>query len=210
MRQESSSDSSDLESSNADSSNLDSSNVDSSKHMQEIFDQADCLYSNDQVVAVIDVLAEEINTELATKNPLILIVMNGGLVFGGQLLSRLNFPLQVDYLHASRYGDNTQGASLNWRVQPSIDLKNRCILIVDDILDEGKTLLEIIAYCTEQGADKVLTAVLTEKRHDRKVTQDLKADFCGLTLEDRFVFGFGMDYQGYWRNAPGIYAVKGL
>jgi hypoxanthine phosphoribosyltransferase len=151
--------------------------------MQEIFDQADCLYSNDQVVEAI---------------------------FGGQLLTRLSFPLQVDYLHASRYGDNIQGDVLDWRVQPFIDLKNRCVLIVDDILDEGKTLLEIMAYCKNQGANKVLTAVLTDKVHKRKATQNLKADFCGLKLEDRFVFGFGMDYQGYWRNAPGIYAVKGL
>jgi hypoxanthine phosphoribosyltransferase len=178
--------------------------------MQETFEQADCLYSNDQVLVAIDRLAKEITTQLADLNPLILIIMNGGLIFGGQLLTRLSFPLQVDYLHASRYGDNIQGDVLDWRVQPFIDLKNRCVLIVDDIIDEGKTLLEIMAYCKNQGANKVLTAVLTDKVHKRKATQNLKADFCGLKLEDRFVFGFGMDYQGYWRNAPGIYAVKGL
>tara|TARA_R110002167_G_scaffold252094_11_gene458395 strand:- start:2827 stop:3399 length:573 start_codon:yes stop_codon:yes gene_type:complete len=178
--------------------------------MQEVFNQADCLYSNDQVVTAIDVLAKEINEVYNNQNPLILIVMNGGLVFGGQLLSRLNFPLQVDYLHASRYGDNIQGDALNWRVKPSVELQGRSILIVDDILDEGKTLLEIIQYCKAQGAREVKSAVLTDKQHDRKAKCDLKADFCGLALEDRFVFGFGMDYQGYWRNAPGIYAVKGL
>lgn len=191
-------------------SSSDSTILNVSHRMQEIFDQADCLFSNDQVVAAIDDLAKDINAELANKNPLILIVMNGGLVFGGQLLSRLSFPLQVDYLHASRYGDNIQGDSLNWRVKPSVDLKNRCVLIVDDILDEGKTLLEIMTYCKDQGAINVMTAVLTDKVHNRKAVQNLKADFCGLKLEDRFVFGFGMDYQGYWRNAPGIYAVKGL
>lgn len=178
--------------------------------MQEVFDQADCLYSMDQVIEAIDVLAGKITSQLAGFNPLILVVMNGGLVFGGQLLSRLHFPLQVDYLQASRYGDNIQGDALDWRVKPSIDIKNRCVLIVDDILDEGKTLLEIMAYCKNQGANKVMTAVLTEKMHNRKTNQSVEADFCGLNLEDRFVFGFGMDYQGYWRNAPGIYAVKGL
>jgi|TARA_R110000850_G_scaffold92878_3_gene196794 hypoxanthine phosphoribosyltransferase len=178
--------------------------------MREVFSQADCLYSHDQVIAAIDVLAKKINAVYYDQNPLILIVMNGGLVFGGQLLSRLNFPLQVDYLQASRYGDNIQGQSLNWRVKPSAELHDRSVLIVDDILDEGKTLLEIIQYCKAQGASDVRSVVLTDKKHDRKAVRDLKADFCGLVLEDRFVFGFGMDYQGYWRNAPGIYAVKGL
>ena len=178
--------------------------------MQEIFDQADCLYTNDQVTEAINRLAMQINMELSAKNPLVLIVMNGGLVFGGQLLSHLDFPLQVDYLHATRYGDKVQGDSLTWRITPSSALQGRTVLIVDDILDEGKTLLEIIEYCKGQGADEVLTAVLTEKQHNRKALQNLKADFCGINVEDRFVFGFGMDYQGYWRNAPGIYAVKGL
>lgn len=178
--------------------------------MQEVFKQADCLYSYGQVVAAIDVLAKEINAVYYDQNPLILIVMNGGLVFGGQLLTLLNFPLQVDYLHASRYGNNVQGESLNWRVKPSTEIQDRSVLIVDDILDEGKTLLEIIQYCKEQGASDVRSVVLTDKQHERKASPDLKADFCGLSLEDRFVFGFGMDYQGYWRNAPGIYAVKGL
>jgi len=178
--------------------------------MQKIFDQADCLYTHAQVVAAIEVLANKINVAFKAKNPVILIVMNGGLVFGGQLLSHLDFPLEVDYLHASRYGDNIQGEALNWRVQPLTQLQGRSVLIVDDILDEGKTLLDIVQYCKDQGVSEVMSAVLTEKTHARKVPQGLKADFCGLRLEDRFVFGFGMDYRGYWRNAPGIYAVKGL
>jgi hypoxanthine phosphoribosyltransferase len=178
--------------------------------IQKIFDQADCLYTQDQVVDAIDGLAKQINSIYSDQNPLVMIVMNGGLVFGGQLLSRLNFPLQVDYLHASRYGVNIQGETLDWRVKPSVAIQGRSVLIVDDILDEGKTLLEIIQYCKAQGASQVRSVVLTEKKHDRKAAKNLKADFCGLMLEDRFVFGFGMDYQGYWRNAPGIYAVKGL
>lgn len=179
-------------------------------NMQAIFDQADCLYTYDQVVSAIERLAEDIQAEYKEKNPLIIVVMNGGLVFGGQILSRLHFPLQVDYLHATRYGDKLQGDTLHWRIAPANDLKGRSVLIVDDILDEGKTLLDIIEYCHAHGAKDVKSAVLTEKMHKRKAKKELKADFCGLSLEDRFVFGFGMDYQGYWRNAPGIYAVKGL
>ncbi|MFV1873791.1 MAG: hypoxanthine-guanine phosphoribosyltransferase [Oleiphilus sp.] len=178
--------------------------------MRDVFEEADCLYTEEDVIAVIDRMGQEISQVCQDENPLVLIVMNGGLVFGGQLLTRLNFPLQVDYLHASRYGQGTQGQQLNWLVKPSTELLGRSILLIDDILDEGKTLLDIISYCYEQGAAQVRTAVLTEKCHNRKVDSNFKSDFSGIELEDRFVFGFGMDYQGYWRNAPGIFAVKGL
>ena len=178
--------------------------------MQKVFEEADCLYSYDQVIEAIDMMARQMNVELKEKDPLLLVVMNGGLVFAGQLASRLNFPLQLDYLHASRYGDHVQGDTLSWRVAPSLSLQGRTVLIIDDILDEGKTLLEIIEYCKAEGAEEVLSAVLTDKQHNRKVMQGLKADYCGIKVEDRFVFGFGMDFKGYWRNAPGIYAVKGL
>lgn len=178
--------------------------------MQQVFKDADCLYNKEQVLIEINRLADEITCELADADPLVLVVMNGGMMFAGQLLPLLQFPLQIDYLHASRYGHETQGAQLKWRVEPSIEMQGRQVLIIDDILDEGKTLQQIIAYCFKQGASKVKTAVLTEKLHKRKADENLKADFCGLQVLDRFVFGFGMDYQGYWRNAPGIYAVKGL
>ncbi len=89
-------------------------------------------------------------------------------------------------------------------------MAGRSVLIVDDILDEGTTLAAIIDYCKAQGASEVLTAVLVDKEHNRKARPDLKCDFTGMTVEDRFLFGYGMDYKGYWRNAPGIYAVKGM
>lgn len=180
------------------------------EQMQQVFNEADCLYSLEQVKREIERLAKEITQDMAELNPLVLVVMNGGLVFAGQLLPLLSFPLQIDYLHASRYGNQTQGTQLHWRIEPAVNLKDRHVLVVDDILDEGKTLQEIVKYCQLKGASSVKTAVLTEKQHKRKADKDLKADFCGLQVLDRFVFGFGMDYQGYWRNAPGIYAVKGL
>jgi hypoxanthine phosphoribosyltransferase len=180
------------------------------KQMQQVFDEADCLYTFEQVNLEIDRMAVEISHSLAMSNPVILVVMNGGLAFAGQLLPRLTFPLQLDYLHASRYGDQILGSQLRWRVEPETNLNGRHVLVVDDILDEGKTLQEIISYCTQQGASSVKTAVLAEKLHTRKADAQMEADFCGLQVIDRFIFGFGMDYQGYWRNAPGIYAVKGL
>ena len=176
------------------------------EQVQKVYDEADCLYSQQQVETAIGKMGEEITTALEKKNPLLLCVLTGAIVPTGQLLTHLDFPLELDYIHATRYSGTTTGGELHWIASPRISLKDRVVLVVDDILDEGHTLTEILKYCHAQGATEVYSATLVEKHHDRK--QDVKADFIGLEVEDRYVFGYGMDYKGYLRNAPGIYAVK--
>lgn len=178
--------------------------------MQQVFDEADCLCSPAQVQQAIGAMASEITHRLQASNPLIFCVMNGGIMLTGQLLPKLLFPLELHYIHATRYRHETSGGLLDWKVRPEVSLQDRTILIVDDILDEGATLAAIIDHCRAEGAQEVLTAVLVDKQHDRKAVPGMKGDFTGLLVEDRFLFGCGMDYKGYWRNAPGIYAVKGL
>lgn len=173
-----------------------------------LLDEADLLVSAVEINAAIERVAAEITAQLKTANPLLICVMNGGLIFSGQLLPRLLFPLELDYVHATRYGHEINGAQLNWRVRPQLELRGRTVLLLDDILDEGITLAAIADYCRQQGAAGVLMAVLVEKLHLRKVTPGLRADFSGIEVGDRFLFGYGLDYKGYWRNAPGIYAVK--
>jgi hypoxanthine phosphoribosyltransferase len=173
-------------------------------------DEADCLADDATVEAALDRMATAITTRLADANPLVYAVMNGGLILAGRILPRLPFPLEVAYLHASRYGHALQGTLLDWRVRPTQDLRGRTVLVLDDILDEGHTLKAIIEHLKEEGAAEVLSAVLVHKLHDRKAYPGMRADFSGLDIADRFLFGCGMDYKGYWRNAPGIYAVKGL
>ena len=172
-----------------------------------VLEEAECLYSADEVHEAFDRLAAQINAKLEGTNPLVLCVMNGGLVPAGHLLTRLSFPLQFEYIHATRYRGDLQGGELHLRAKPVTQLAGRVVLVIDDILDEGVTLARILEYCREQGADEVASCVLVEKRHDRKV--DVAVDFVGLEVEDRYVFGYGMDYKGYLRNAPGIFAVKG-
>ncbi|MBZ0335079.1 hypoxanthine-guanine phosphoribosyltransferase [Marinobacter sp. AL4B] len=184
--------------------------TDTVAEMNQVMAEADCLVNDQQVNTAIDNMAKEITDRLKHSNPLLFCVMNGGLILTGQLLPRLNFPVQAEYLHATRYRQETTGGILEWKLQPEADMKDRTVLIVDDILDEGTTLCAIADYCKAHGAREVLTAVLVDKDHNRKAKPDLKADFTGMSVEDRFLFGFGMDYKGYWRNAPGIYAVKGL
>lgn len=178
--------------------------------VRDVMKNADCLFSRDDVQAAISRLAQEINLELAHCNPVFLSVMNGALVVAGELLTQLNFPVQVDYLHASRYREKLSGGQLHWKVEPAIALKGRTVLIVDDILDEGDTLVKINEYCLNHGAKKVYNAVLIDKIHDRRHRALPRADFTGLDAPDRYLFGYGMDYKGYLRNAPGIYAVAGM
>ncbi|MCO7227082.1 hypoxanthine-guanine phosphoribosyltransferase [Pleionea sp. CnH1-48] len=178
--------------------------------LKSTLDEADCLIELSAIEQALDKMAEQLNQDYTSSSPVFLCVMNGGLVFSGHLLTRLNFPLEVAYCHATRYRGETSGRDIHWRVEPSVDLSGRHVIVVDDILDEGHTLIEIVKACENFGALSVKTAVLVDKQHDRKATENLVADYCELTVEDRYVFGFGMDYKHYWRNAPGIFAVKGM
>lgn len=175
--------------------------------IREVYDKADCIFDKTQVEAAIDKMATEINNNLADSNPVFLCVVIGGIIPMGNLLPKLNFPLEVDYIHATRYRGATTGGEIFWKVTPTTSLKGRTVVVVDDILDEGHTLSAIIKYCEAEGAEKIYSAVLVDKKKQREpdVLQD--ADFVGLEIEDRFVFGYGLDYNEYLRNAPGIYAV---
>ncbi|MGD8909023.1 MAG: hypoxanthine-guanine phosphoribosyltransferase [Chromatiales bacterium] len=166
---------------------------------------AEQIYSQEQVERALDRLAVEITGRLSGEDPVVLSVLNGALIPTGYLLTRLHFPLRQDYVHATRYRGNTSGADLQWIGQPSTSLEDQTVLIIDDILDEGVTLAAIVEACVQAGAKAVYSAVLVEKLHDRGV--GYKADFVGLTVEDRYVFGYGMDYKGYLRNVPAIMAV---
>jgi hypoxanthine phosphoribosyltransferase len=178
--------------------------------IRRVRDEADCLCDATEVDAALSRLASDITARLHDRNPLVYAVMNGGLVLAGRLLPRLPFPLEVGYLHATRYGHALQGTLLDWLVSPTHDLRERTVLVLDDILDEGHTLAAIIDFLKAEGAQEVFSAVLVHKNHERKAWPAMRADFTGLEVADRFLFGSGMDYKGYWRNAPGIYAVKGL
>jgi hypoxanthine phosphoribosyltransferase len=177
------------------------------EEVERVYREADCLYTEAQVEAAITHMAEAITARIGGSNPVVLCVLTGALIPTGKLLPQLPFPLQSDYVHATRYRGETAGGTIHWIVRPTTQLAGRVVLVVDDILDEGITLAEILDDCRRQGAKEVLCAALVEKEHDRK--NGLKADFVGLPVEDRYVFGYGMDYKSYLRNVPGIYAVKG-
>ena len=173
----------------------------------KIHDDAECIHDAAAVQQILDSMAADISTAIADSLPIILCVMNGGIVMTGHLLTRLTFPLEIDYLQATRYQGETRGAAVEWLCEPRLSLEGRTVLVVDDILDEGKTLADVLEYCQRAGANRVLSAVLVKKRHDRLV-DGVSADFTGLEVSDRYVFGFGMDYKGYLRNLNGIFALR--
>lgn len=173
-------------------------------------DEAEILADEAMVDAALDRMAAAITARLADADPIVFAVMNGGMVPTGRLLPRLDFPLELSYLHATRYGAAIQGEEIEWRVCPAECIQGRTVLVIDDILDVGHTLIAITDRLRELGAREVFTAVLVDKLHDHKARPGLCADFTGLELPDRFLFGSGMDYRGYWRNATGIRAIEDL
>lgn len=173
---------------------------------KNVLTNADLIYSDSDLSAALDEMAQQITARLHDANPLVISVLTGGMVPTSFLVTRLPFPLQLDYLHATRYRGQTSGGTLQWIARPQTSLRDRVVLLVDDILDEGHTLRAIVDDCLAQGARQVLTAVVLEKNRERSTT--IKADFTGLQVPDRYVFGFGMDYKEYWRALPAVYAVK--
>jgi hypoxanthine phosphoribosyltransferase len=177
------------------------------KHIRDVFRNAKCIYNNAEIDSALDQLAAAISYELSECDPVFLCVVVGGIIPMGCLLPRLDFPLTIDYVHATRYGDKFVGQELNWLAKPRCEMKGRTVVIVDDILDGGITLGQIKNYCEEKACEKVYTAVLVDKLKTRQAGGLKQADFTGLTVEDGYLFGYGLDYKGYLRNAPGIYAV---
>lgn len=176
------------------------------REARDALNNSEVLYTEQQVQAAVARMALDINAALGEQHPLVLSVMGGAVVFTGQLLPQLNFPLDFDYVHVSRYGNSKQGGEMRWKVAPQENVRGRTVLVVDDILDEGETLRAIRERVMELGAAKFYSAIFCNKLNG--LTKPIKADFLGIDVPDRFVFGYGMDIHGAWRNLPAIYAMK--
>lgn len=171
---------------------------------------AECLFDAEAVRFAIDRVAVRIALDLADSRPVVVCVMNGGLPFTAALLARFAFPLEVDYVHAKRYrdaapGEHPSGADLCVRVAPAHALEGRHVLLVDDVLDEGETLERLKALAEERGASAVRTAVLVDKA---VAGRTFAADYAALSAPDRYLVGWGMDYNGWYRNLQAIYALE--
>lgn len=182
-----------------------------SVHPSEYLRDAELIHSQEAVDLAITAIAKQLNLDYAIAPndagpPVILSVMGGAVYFTGQLLPQLTFALELDYVQATRYHDNTQGGQISWVVMPKENILHKNVLILDDILDEGITLKTVVDACYVRGANSVKVAVLADKVLSK--AKPLSADYVGLSVPNRYVFGCGMDIYGWWRNLPAIYALK--
>ncbi len=172
---------------------------------------SDLLFNKAEVDAATSRMAVEISRDYQDRYPLILSVMGGAVVFTGQLLPQLTIACDFDIVQASRYGNAKVGSELTCRVAPRDNIAGRHVLILDDILDEGITLAAIVDLVKRTGALSVACAVFCVKDYGDQINakKPLRADYVGLTVPNRFVFGYGMDVSGAWRNLGEIRAITG-
>lgn len=178
----------------------------SDQQANDILNRSEIIISAEEVQVAVRNIAGKLNSALADSYPLVLSVMGGAVVFTGQLLPLLTFPLEFDYIHVSRYGRSQKGGNLRWKVEPRENVSGRVVLVLDDLLDEGETMAAIKERVLDLGASKFYSAVFANKQITK--TKSVYADFVGVELPSRFVFGFGMDISGAWRNLPAVYALK--
>ena len=176
------------------------------QELAAVAEQSVCVAGESEIAAALDAMALAIRRHLSGDPVVLLCAMNGGVLVAAEMLKRLSLDLQFDYVHATRYRDRTVGDAIEWRVLPSRSLSGCQVVVVDDIFDQGWTLAAIVDYCQEQGASSVLSVVLVDKQHQRKV-HGFRPDVVGITLPDHYLYGFGMDYKGFLRNRSAIYAV---
>lgn len=187
--------------------------IDSEFHRNKartLLKDAELIFDANAVQQAVDKVAQDLNQRFDADEsapfPLVLGVMGGAVVFCGQLLTRLRFPLEFDYMHVTRYGDMDKGGKIEWKVIPRSNVEGRTVIVLDDILDEGETLAHVKERLLQMGAAEVVLAVFADKAIGK--TKPVQADYIGLTLPNKFVVGYGMDAYGYWRNLPGIWAIN--
>ena len=166
------------------------------------------LLTNKSILNKIKELGDCISKDYAEQEVVVLCIIKGAMVFCSHLMSHINADVYLDCIDVSRYGSRLEGGELVVKSNPTLNLTNRNLLIVDDMIDQGETLQFVQNYCVNQGAASIKTAVLLQKEHNRKISTEVPIDYCAFTIPDAFVFGFGIDCKGRYRNLPDIYALN--
>lgn len=178
-------------------------------HIDKIKSSAEVIFTSKEIEEGLNKVASDINNDYQDKSPLVLCVVLGGITVFGHLITKLKINLEIDYIHATRYDGDVSGAEIKWKALPKTPLKNRDIIIVDDILDGGLTLKALHNYCYKQQATSVKSMILIDKINARHENGQKSAKYTALkTNSNGYLFGFGMDYYNYLRNINGIFAAN--
>lgn len=177
------------------------------KELQQIKDDSDMLFSSSQIKAAVEIMGLELEKRILGKDAILVCVMNGGVTLTADLSRSMVCDVRLDYLQVARYRNKTVGGSLHWLKEPQLSLEDQTVVLIDDIYDEGYTMEELVSYCEKHGTKEVITAVLLNKQKSSPQLGN-DPDIYGLEVPDRYVYGYGMDYKGYMRNLPAIYALN--
>lgn len=165
------------------------------------------LFSESQIISGIDRVALEVTRAYEGRDFTVVCVLKGSCVFASDLIRRIPIPLELAFLAASSYGDGTTSGQLEINFFPTgNEIEGRNLLLVDDILDTGKTLHRLKAELQKRGANEVRTCVFLDKPSRR--IAPIKPDFCVFEVENLFVVGYGLDFAGRYRNLPYVGALK--
>ncbi len=157
----------------------------------------------DQIVSA---MADKINTKYAGKTPLFVVVLNGAFIFASDLMKQVKLDCEVSFLRVSSYRGTSSTGEVKEMMPIGTDVTGRDVVLIEDIVDTGKTMGEVKTKMLSEGANSVSICSLLFKP-DAFVGNYL-VDFIGIEIPDRFVVGYGLDYDGLGRNLPALYQIK--
>ncbi|MBC8243698.1 MAG: hypoxanthine phosphoribosyltransferase [Verrucomicrobia bacterium] len=171
-------------------------------------DIARVLVSEEEIRRRVSELAEQVQTDFAGRDLVVVGLLTGTLMFLADLVREIDLPLRLDFIGVSSYRDGTESAELVFTKELKLDVNGRDVLLVDDILDTGKTLRAVIDKLNGMAPRQIRTCVLLSKKARREY--DIPADYIGFEIPDEFVVGYGLDYAEKYRNLPSIGVLKEL
>src|SRR5947208_13645989 len=164
------------------------------------------LISEREIAQRLREISRQIERDFARREMVVVSLLNGTVMFLADLIRNLSLPLRLDFIGVSSYGAGTESGELVFTKELRLDVRGRDVLLVDDILDTGKTLSRVLAKLQELKPSRIKTCVLLEKAARR--TENVQADYVGFSIPDLFVVGYGLAFDERYRNLPFVGVLR--
>jgi hypoxanthine phosphoribosyltransferase len=164
------------------------------------------LFTGDEIAATVKRLAAEITRDYHDKHPILIGILKGSFMFLADLVRRLDFPLEVEFIRLSSYGGGKSPGKIKLVQGAQTKIKDRHVLVIEDIVDTGLSIAFVLDYLGKKSPASLKLCTLTDKPSRRKVTVNI--DYLGLTVPNKFIVGYGIDWNERFRYLPGIYAIE--